>query len=332
MRTPISDVNRKPTIESVALAAARRGFSLVEVLLVVSLLSLIVLVLMTVFNSTQAAFRAGVTQTDVLEGGRAAMDMLVADLKTMTASGYGTNYANSALNSGLAPGYGDFPSNSVNFYVNTNIYYPLVQSLPGSPGNEQRTNVLENVFLLSRQNISGHDTWVGVGYTVVATNLTPAYPLYRFVTNAPVATDPYALLNAFLTGINRMSFTNGIGWSHLIDGVVDLRVHAFDANGYQMTSSFSYQYNNAGLSTNYYPGVWFGTPQFGEAGFAFFSNTIPASVEVQLGTLEDHILQRAESLSLQPVAQSNYLSQEAGRTHVFRQRVLLPNVNPGVYP
>ena len=327
MRTPISDVNRKPIIESVDVAAARRGFSLVEVLLVVSLLSLIVLVLMTVFNSTQAAFRAGVTQTDVLEGGRAAMDMLVADLKTMTASGYGTNYANLTANPN--PGYGDFPSNSVNFYVNSNYnYYPLVQSLPGSPGNEQRTNVLENIFLLSRQNISGHDTWVGVGYTVVATNLTPVDPLYRFVTNAPAATDPWALLNAFLTGINNTSFTNGIGWSHLIDGVVDLRVHAFDANGYQMTNNYSYQYNLVTAYTN----VWFGAPSFGETGFVFFNTTIPASVEVQLGTLEDHILQRAESLSLQPAAQSNYLSQEAGRTHIFRQRVLLPNVNPGVYP
>ena len=106
--------------------------------------------------------------------------------------------------------------------------------------------------------------------------------------------------------------------------------HAFDAKGYQMTNSFSYQYNAGQLTS--YSGVWFGTAPFGEAGFAFFNNTIPASVEVQLGTLEDHILQRAESLSLQPVAQSNYLSQEAGRTHIFRQRVLLPNVNPGVYP
>ena len=326
-------MKKQPTIESVESSSVRRGFSLVEVLVVVSLLSLIVLVLMTVFNSTQAAFRAGVTQTDVLQGGRAAMDMIVADLKTMSASGYGTNYAYYALNSGLIPGYFDYPTNSVNFYANFNYnYQPLVQSLPGSVNGEQRTNVLENIFMLSRQNLGGHDTWVGVGYTVVATNLTPMYPLYRFITNAPAATDPYALLNAFLTGLSKTPFTNGIGWSHLIDGVVDLRAHVFDANGYQMTNIFSYHYNNSGLFPSYTNGVWFGAPQFGEAGFAFFSNTIPASVEVQLGTLEDHILQRAESLSLQPLAQSNYLSQAAGRTHIFRQRVLIPNVDPSTYP
>ena len=41
---------------------------------------------MAVFNSTQTAFRASVTQTDVLEGGRAAMDMIAGDLREMAPS------------------------------------------------------------------------------------------------------------------------------------------------------------------------------------------------------------------------------------------------------
>ena len=40
-------------------------------LVTLALLSLIVLALMTVFNSTQTAFRASLTQTDILESGRA---------------------------------------------------------------------------------------------------------------------------------------------------------------------------------------------------------------------------------------------------------------------
>ena len=47
-------------------------------LVVMALLSLIVLALMAVFNSTQTAFRASVTQTDILEAGRAAMDLIAA--------------------------------------------------------------------------------------------------------------------------------------------------------------------------------------------------------------------------------------------------------------
>src|ERR1700679_302449 len=126
----MTDVNTKLPVEScpsreIGRNPAGRGrsgrrcaFSLVEVLLVVTLLSLIVLVLMTVFNSTQSAFRTGVTQTDVLEGGRVAMDMIVSDLKVMTPSG---SFSNSAQS---------FPA--ANFFAaanGDNNYQPLIQSL-----------------------------------------------------------------------------------------------------------------------------------------------------------------------------------------------------------
>src|SRR5208282_4111864 len=65
---------------------APRAFTLIELLVAITLLSLIVLALMAVFNSTQTAFRASVTQTDVLEGGRAAMDMMTSDLRQMAPS------------------------------------------------------------------------------------------------------------------------------------------------------------------------------------------------------------------------------------------------------
>jgi hypothetical protein len=64
-----------------------------------------------------------------------------------------------------------------------------------------------------------------------------------------------------------------------------------------------------------------------------FSNTLPASVEIQLGILEDRTIQRAESLpDLTPVwARSNYLAQQAGKVHVFRQRFPIRNVDPSAY-
>ena len=31
------------------------------------------------------------------------------------------------------------------------------------------------------------------------------------------------------------------------------------------------------------------------------------------------------------VAQSNYLAQQAGKVHLFRQRVAIPNVDPSAY-
>ena len=90
-----------------------RAFSLIEVLVVVSLLSLIVLALMAVFSSTQRAFRSAVTQTEVMEGIRATMDLMVTDLR------------------GLTPAYSAYTSGAVNFFVTNNASYslPLVANL-----------------------------------------------------------------------------------------------------------------------------------------------------------------------------------------------------------
>ena len=60
-----------------------------------------------------------------------------------------------------------------------------------------------------------------------------------------------------------------------------------------------------------------------------FSNTVPASVEVNLGVVEDAVLQHAEGLP--PAAALNYLSNHVGQVHLFRQRVWIRNVDPTAY-
>jgi hypothetical protein len=279
------------------------------VLVVVVLLALIVLALMAVFNSTQSAFSASVTQADVLESGRATMDLVASDLRAMSPSGGQSN----------SPAIG-----AVNFCVTNNVNeQPLVQPMIG--GSSTRTNVLENFFILSRGNSGGVATWYGVGYAVAPNPAAgPLYSLYRFASSHPVAAvDPaFIYTNEF-----RNFLTNITAGSHLLDGVVSLNVRIYDAGGYQMTNN--YQNDGYLWVTNrnvlYFPQAW------GQAGFAMFSNTLPASVEVEIGLLEDRALQRAESLGGSFTAQSNYLAQQAGKVHVFRQRVSIPNVDSAAY-
>ena len=287
-------VNRK-------LASAKSGseivndkaFTLVEIMVVMTLLSIIILSLMTVLNSTQTAFRAGLTQTDVLASGRTVTDLIKSDLETMTPSFGASNGA-------------------VNFYVtNVSLGYPTnIQSLPGS--GSQRTNVLQNFFILTRQN----RTWTGVGY-VVDTASQPTNSLYRFSMSTNVmATDPCWWLFYFFT--NAVANNNFTNMSHLMDGVVNLRVRVYDTNGIWM----NYTYTNA-------PNFRTSSTVCGETGFYMFSNMLPASVEVELGVLEDRTLQRAESLS--GAVQMAYLSNHVGQVHIFRQRVWIRNVDPSAY-
>src|SRR3954464_8860994 len=113
------------------------AFTLVEIMVVMVLLSVIVLGLMAMFNQTQRAFRAGMAQTDQLEGGRMFTDLLVRDLQEITPT---------------------YQTNAVNFYAQIPNYAPLQLVLPAS--SYPRTNVLQNLFFMSRYN----QTWSGIGY------------------------------------------------------------------------------------------------------------------------------------------------------------------------
>ena len=115
--------------------------------------------------------------------------------------------------------------------------------------------------------------------------------------------------------------------SHLMDGVVNLTVRAYDVNGAQMTANIVQSGGRYVTNRN----VFYFAPALGETGFEMFSNTLPASVQIEMGVLEDRTLQRAESLSASPTAEANYLAQQAGAVHIFRQRVSIPNVDPSAY-
>jgi prepilin-type N-terminal cleavage/methylation domain-containing protein len=276
----------------------RRAFTLIEVMVVVVLLSLIVIALMSVFNGTQRAFLATNTQTDVLEGGRAAMELITGDLRQMTPSL-------------------DASNGTVNFYAAVNPT-PLSQPLLASPTSQSRNNVLESYFILSRNN----QTWTGTGYAVY-NDTNDLYSLYRFSTNLNVgAGSPWMLFSLFT---NAVANGNLAGMGHLLDGVVDFRVRAFDPNGVWMNSASRIYANAANF-------VRYGIPADGEVGFYMFSNTVPATVEIQMGVLEDRTLKRASTWPNGNSAQSSYLQQQAGKVHVFRQRVSVPNLDPAAYP
>ena len=49
------------------------------------------------------------------------------------------------------------------------------------------------------------------------------------------------------------------------------------------------------------------------------------------GVLEDRALQRVESLGGSFKFQTNYLAQQAGKVHLFRQRIPIRNVDPAAY-
>ncbi len=234
----------------------RCAFSLIEIMVVVSLMTVIVLGLMAMFGQTQRAFRSSMTQVDVLATGRATMDLLVRELEQMTAA---------------------YRTNVDNFYVTRADLAPLVQVLPGT--TEKRTNVLEEFFFLTREN----QQWIGTGY--FTTNNAGVATLFRFYTNAPVTSIAH-FTSAFERQISLVNQKSALASANRIaDGIVHLKVQAYNTNGYPIVRSPDL--NLIRVQTNDFPAM---------IKYSFRSNAVPAYLEVELGILEERTLERARSI------------------------------------
>jgi len=316
---------------------SRRGaFSLIEIMVTVGLLSFIILGLLLMFNQTQRAFRSGLTQTDVLESGRATMDLLGRELEQMSPS--------------EAPDYIDFTGvrrRATNFFVepSTNFFSynsagafswtkPLVQELPGNA--QSRTNLIQRFFFLSKLN----QDWVGTGYEVVPDDANQCVgTLYRYT-----ATNyPRGFLLPLSAQFLQTSVTNR---SRIADGIVHLRLRAYAANGNLITTNSlratnaSYQVNAGGVFTTYTnvsnavaynSAAYSSSVDLRQASCYFMSNAVPAYLELELGLLEPQVLQKYRSIGLQAPA-LQYLSNRVAHVHIFRQRIPVRNVDLSAYP
>ena len=280
-------------------SGGRSAFSLIEVLVAVTLMSVIVLGLLTMFSQTQRAFRAGITQVDVMESGRAACEMIARELEQTTPTRQ---------------------PNSLSFFArwNSSAYGGLVQLLPGKDpanNNQWRTNVLQDVVFATREN----QTWSGIGYFVLTNGSDIVGTLYRYETNVPALDlDRVASL---------VPSTFAAHPNHVIDGVVHFRVLAYDSTGYLITPNRPYvvpfNANNSSI------GVTNTMPSELSYEYHFRSNAVPAYLELEIGVLEAKTAARARNLPL--ASQMKYLESKVGNVQVFRQRIPIRNVDPSVY-
>jgi prepilin-type N-terminal cleavage/methylation domain-containing protein len=183
------------------------GFTLIEILLSVTIMTVIIVSLYAVFDHTQKALRGSMRQVDVLEAGRAAMDLMTRELEQMSASN---------------------ETNVANLFVQFSAARPFLQDLP----RDKRTNFLQDFFFLSRMN----NQWSASGYMVVPLRdgegnvLSTVGTLMRFNTNAPTAGAAYQVLSTFLSN----AATNVL-LQPVIDGVIHMSLRTYDRNGLKFT-------------------------------------------------------------------------------------------------
>jgi prepilin-type N-terminal cleavage/methylation domain-containing protein len=265
-----------------------RGFSLIEVMVAVAILAVIIVGLLAMFYQTQRAFRTGLTQVDVLENGRAAMEMIVSDLRDVTAS----------------------PDNpTLNVLIDLPNGYSGLQPLT-LPANESRSVYLQDLGLLRRYN----DDWTGELLRVGNADLGVG-TLYRLVTNNVYP----SLVSDYIAGPVARNFPLDptLNFTRVIDGVVHFQILPFDSSGMLIVSN-SPSLPGVVVSGRKIQGNIIGT-------YSFTNNAIPAAVDIELGVLEPRALEQFRARTNNPAKAQAYLLGQAGRIHFFKQRVSLRN-------
>ena len=104
----------------------RSAFSLIEIMVTVALLSFIVLGLLAMFTQTKRAFTSSMTQTDVMESGRAVIEMIARELEQLTPGHVNNgNYRCTNFFAELSPGFNRAPLANSSECI-------LLQGMPGT--------------------------------------------------------------------------------------------------------------------------------------------------------------------------------------------------------
>jgi hypothetical protein len=225
----------------------------------------------------------------------------------------------------------------------------VLQGLPGTVGTggqECRTNVFHDVFVLAKQNLD----YFGIGYHVYPENgVTIVGTLYRFMTNRPKSSFggqsasglSLEFRQATIPPTGPAAGSAPPKLSRIADGVVHFSIRAFDTNGFPFTYIGTTPQFGMFRTNGYIQSYGFGSgyaimhnsrvtvPYASLAdryNYYFFSNAVPAYLELEVGFLEPHILDRLKGIG-NAQAQYQYLSNHVANVHLFRRRIPIRNVD-----
>lgn len=319
---------KSPATRTVLRPLRTSAFSLLEMLVGMGMLSLIVLALFSLFNQTQKALLANVSQSDVMENGRSILDLLVRDLVRARSAGIGTNFIFRPGTTNVQEEINPAP-NLVVLRTEAGIANAVAKQL--FVDGWRRDSLMHDLFYLAQLQ-PGH--WTGAGLFV--SDEDPRFPdyglgtLYRYEDGQPVnlrgaraADRVWDLYNRFFgmpgIGLNyRLSPTNS---SRLIDGVVFFRVTPFGTLGEALDPTLWAQTNIFPIPPEVLIGPDTRIP-YNLKATQFRGRAFPSALEVELGILPAELLERYRALPRTPDSiRARFLTNNAANILVFRQRI-----------
>lgn len=301
-----------------------KAFTVVEMMVAVTITTVITLALSAVFGQVQKAFRAGIQQVDVYEAGRATSDMTVKDLESM-----------------VALGSIDF----TNFW--TVPFQPGMYNSLGSLSEGAGFQTIQQEFLVFQEY---NNVIKAVGYRLIpdrrngaidysqAEDFIRVSRLYRF--EAPVSRTALerspnlvweSIVNAFLRDPSaeiRDAETASVAYQfqEITDGVVHFRATPFHLSGRVWDKNLEdYYYANRDVNLPRDVEVDSTSPRAGPAfSYAFSGDALPSFVEFELGIMEPAIIDEWRSIAEANMqGASEFIRDQAARVQIFRRRLTL---------
>lgn len=306
-----------------------RGFTVIELMLAISIMGVIVYALYSMFNQTQKALRNTETQSGVSDKARAIMEILVREIEQAQPTYLAVTEPD-----------GDYHQ-ITNFYSSLEFFQRIQTDNREGSGVRRRTNVLESFYFTTTET----NWWNVVGYKVNhATNVVGELKRYAWTNNFRYHPD---LFMKAAGGFLETPVTNEQFFHHIADGVIHFKMTPYDVNGRQLA------YN----SENKVPGLYKiyrtrsnGSPMTPHAKYndvetnavreanvllrqyiqnstnftvaSFRSNALPAFVELELGMLEEDALRQYYlMLSDKNPNAASFLQDKISKVHLFRQRI-----------
>jgi type II secretory pathway pseudopilin PulG len=307
--------------------AARRAFSLLELLVAIGLLTVVILTLYAMFDQTQKALHANIAQTDVMESGRSVMELIVRDIERAQSP----NLAG-AINLAIQ---------KADFVKSASAPDPFVP--PGTTDAKHRDYPLNDLFFLGQTQ---SNLWTAFGFYVGHSTNASKPPdetlgtLYRFQDPYPQSARGLAAADRFLAfytlpkatsySLNRPdpkneNFLNRVhratNSTRLLDNVLFFRVLPFGREGLPVDQNTLRTYLAAtnplakGITvTNQTVYPYYGT--------GFTGTALPSAVEIELGMLSPRLWsQYTNQVSFD--LKTNFLAKHTADILVFRQRIPL---------
>jgi prepilin-type N-terminal cleavage/methylation domain-containing protein len=270
----------------------RQGYSLVEIMVAMTLLTVIVVGLMATLNQAQRALRASGAQTDTLENGRAFLSLLSREMQEMV----------------------QLPALVTNVYRFASVYRTdgrqLIQSIPGNAGLS-RTNELQSFCFVVPSKESADWKVIFYDFREEAIKDRKVGALYRSERAFPrwKATNDLAALQVEFISWRYSAERNTNEFSKILDGVVHLRFQP-----YEVTNGFPVVPQNP--DGRHPRGYYFANGQPPPLHY------IPGAIEVELGLLDTDTYKRSKSID-SAAAIENFLNDRSGNVQLFRQRITI---------